>query len=199
MCHRIRHVDVNKTQKISTFSDGNFACCDRGQLENLQHEAEFLSSFGGFGDVLARSCYENYMELFCKITCSPNQSNFFDVEKQSQANPMFASWNKFKVDKATVAIELKDASKFFRSCLSKYSLKENQTFLQAFRNELGEIPNKATTLFYQMQSKAHPFELNFHFLHDFTEFHVVRDPLTGEYSEEPILFPDSPIKLDLKD
>lgn len=161
-------------------------------MENLKHDAEFLSTFGG-------NCYENYMELFCKITCSPDQSKFFSVEQKSQANPMLTSSSKFKVDKASVAIDLRDASKFFASCISKYSSKENRTFLQAFRNEFGEIPRKATTLFYQMQSKAHPFELDFHFIYDLFDFHVVRNALTGEYSEEPIFFPDSPIKLDLKD
>lgn len=111
---------------------------------------------------------------------------------------MLASGTKFKVDQASVAIDLMDTGRFFTSCLSKRSPKEKRTFLQAFSDEFGEIPRKATTLFHQIQNKAYPFEIDFHFVYRSTEFHVVRNLLTGEYTEEPVFFADQPIKLDLK-
>ena len=52
------------------------SCCNRDQLDSLKNQ--LLTAMTLFGQCPA--CVRNYRDLFCEMTCSPNQSTFFDYD-----------------------------------------------------------------------------------------------------------------------
>lgn len=90
-----------------TWRSTNFACCDSEQLtqlkSNLAKADPLISS--------CPACKENFYQLFCHFTCSPNQSQFIDiVSTQTALNGVEV------VDELNYYIDPDFGSPFFDSC-----------------------------------------------------------------------------------
>ncbi|KAH3677177.1 hypothetical protein WICMUC_001758 [Wickerhamomyces mucosus] len=96
------------TQLCGTeWQNNNAICCTSEQInslkENLRKADSLISS--------CPACQKNFRNLFCQFTCSPNQSDFIAVTKQSKSlegNPI--------VSEVEFSINDEMASNFYESC-----------------------------------------------------------------------------------
>lgn len=172
------------------------ACCDRKQLKDLEADYNLVTDFGSY-------CGGNHMEIFCQINCSPEQSSFMQVlekyrawdddedEEEKKEEP---KKEREYVIKASVAMDFRDALKFYRGCQWRYSYQHKKHYYDLFRN-----PEKATHALYRIQDELSPFEIDFQFHHNGKAFHVLRNRETAELVEEftPVL--KEPIELNIED
>lgn len=101
--------DYNKLIDIcgDSWRETDYACCDSAQLdqlkENLEKADPLISS--------CPACKENFHQLFCHFSCSPNQSQFLDIKKTVPAN------NNVKVvDELDYYVDTSYASNLYDSC-----------------------------------------------------------------------------------
>lgn len=101
--------DYNKLIDIcgDSWRDFDYACCDSDQLdqlkENLEKADPLISS--------CPACKENFHQLFCHFSCSPNQSQFIDVKKTIPAKN-----NVDVVDELDYYVDSNYASDLYDSC-----------------------------------------------------------------------------------
>lgn len=100
-----------------------------------------------------KTCVDNFRMLLCNFVCSPYQSKFMDILEKSLAEKTYLV---SKVDKASIAIDLKDMDKLFESCKTAFSEDLGTSFLKLF----GDSKN-SLSLFYMMGQLA-PFTYEFH-------------------------------------
>nr|XP_056716077.1 NPC1-like intracellular cholesterol transporter 1 [Euleptes europaea] len=74
-----RHLDLLKSTcpMLYTGNDTTFACCSEKQLESMKFSLAMTQG------ILSRcpSCVENFINIHCQSTCSPNQSHFINVTR----------------------------------------------------------------------------------------------------------------------
>lgn len=147
----------------SPFKDGPI-CCDAGQLKDMRTNIELILSFNK-----CAPCLNNFLDLFCQSTCSPNQTRFLKITKTSPAD---SEWDKTQtkkqVDAFNYSIPLAGVNTFFSSCSKASSSALGSLFLDFFPSKSG------TELLYTIQANS-PFEIDFHFFDGNRTFHVVRE------------------------
>lgn len=147
------------------------------------------------------------MELFCQINCSPEQNKFMQVlekyrawndrddddDEEEEAHKKDTKERNYVI-KASVAMDFRDARKFYLGCQWRYSYEQKKHYYDLFHN-----PQKATHALYRIQDKLSPFEIDFHFHHNGKAFHVMRNRETAELVEEfkPVI--KEPIELNIED
>ncbi|XP_069070363.1 NPC1-like intracellular cholesterol transporter 1 [Pleurodeles waltl] len=83
---RIEGFHLNKLKTICPMlyvnDNDTYACCSYKQLESIE------KSFALSKVILSRcpSCAENFANIYCQNTCSPNQSQFINVTRTFQSN-----------------------------------------------------------------------------------------------------------------
>lgn len=88
--------------------NSTYVCCDLNQIHTLE-----LSTSQLVQQQLANcpSCYQNFMNVFCAITCDPSNSLFMDVQKLVDDNTTYPV-----IESADVYFTNYYADKFFNSC-----------------------------------------------------------------------------------
>lgn len=65
-----------------------FVCCDENQIETMH--ANLLKAAGIYSR--CPSCFRNFFNIFCEMTCSPTQSEFLEVmDTKSSADGGFSN------------------------------------------------------------------------------------------------------------
>ncbi|XP_062986710.1 NPC intracellular cholesterol transporter 1 [Elgaria multicarinata webbii] len=87
-------------------------CCDVQQLQTLKDNMELPLQF------LSRcpSCYYNFINLFCEITCSPHQSEFLNVTQTIPYSDSITKENKSSVTEVQYYIGEKFSNAMYNAC-----------------------------------------------------------------------------------
>lgn len=143
----------------------DYACCDSAQIEQLKTNL-------AKADVLIASCpacKDNFYQLFCHFTCSPNQSQFVDVlSTQTAMN------GKEIVNELNFFVDPEFASPFYDSCKSikfgvtnSYAMdligggaKNYSEFLQFLGDKKPEIGGSPFQINYQFSLDDHDSSRN---------------------------------------
>lgn len=113
-------------------------------------------------------CLNNFIDLFCQSTCSPNQNKFLEILKKSPASKEFdETGTKEQVDAIRYSIPLATVNTFFNSCSKASSSALASDFLNFFSGENGP------EVLYAIQSNS-PFSIDFNFFDGNRTFHLVR-------------------------
>ncbi|KAL7984357.1 hypothetical protein Chor_002927, partial [Crotalus horridus] len=87
-------------------------CCDVQQLQTLKSNLELALQF------LSRcpSCFYNFINLFCELTCSPHQSEFMNVTQTKPYQDPVTKENKISIVEVQFYIGEKFANDMYNAC-----------------------------------------------------------------------------------
>ena len=112
-------------------------------------------------------CINNFIEMFCHLTCNPNQNKYFKVLIKLPADEDVAP-GKEKLGSVSYPMTLENANLFFNSCsLTSSAGMNGEKFFTIFQD-----PNNGTRLLYQISANS-PFKIDFHIFNKERTFHLI--------------------------
>lgn len=136
----------------STIPDSEEICCDVEQLETLEKDSNLAKTILE----ACPACLHNFMGLFCRITCSPNQSEFSKVV-QTVESPQT---NLTIVTELDVQVEPLYGKGIFQSCKEVKFPADNRKVMDLIGG--GAINyQEMLTFLGQERTGGSPFQINF--------------------------------------
>lgn len=129
-------------------------CCDYNQLQTLDSNLDLPRQFF----LRCPSCFSNFVELFCQLTCNPVQSNYLSINETGPGDN-----GTLVIDTLDVVMSKDFANGLFNSCKDVQYPGNNQKAISLFCGRSAEecTPHSWLTYMGDKNNGKTPFQMNY--------------------------------------